>query len=137
MTYSMVRFSALPLTIFLVAVPAAAQQPSADARRFVEQAERRLAELNVKKSRADWVASNFITEDTEALSADASKEYDVAVQRLAIAARRFERAKLPPELRRKLTKLKLSLSAPPPGNPARAAELSRLTTGMEAEYGKG
>jgi peptidyl-dipeptidase A len=133
----MCRQSALLLVNFLVALPAFAQRPPADARRFVEQAERRLAELNIKQSRAQWVASNFITEDTEALSADAQKEYNVAVQRLAIAARRFERAKLAPDLRRKLTKLKLSLAAPPPGNPVEATELSRLTTGLEAEYGKG
>ncbi len=137
MTHPMVRCSALTIALSLIAFPATAQQPAADARRFVEQAERRLAELNLKQGRAQWVASNFITQDTEALSAEAQKEFNVAVQRLAIAARRFDRTKLAPDLRRKLIKLKLSLTAPPPGNAAQATELAQLITGMEGEYGRG
>ncbi len=120
----------------LTVLPAAAQQPT-DTRRFVDQAERELAALNIKQSRAAWVAANFITDDTEAMSADAQEAYNIAVQRLAKAAGRFDGTRLPAELRRKLTLLKLSLSAPPPGNAAEASELSRLTTGMEADYGKG
>ncbi|MGH7525109.1 MAG: M2 family metallopeptidase, partial [Gemmatimonadales bacterium] len=136
----MLRFLTIALAAslpILPAFPAAAQQPTADARRFVEQAERELTTLNIKQSRAAWVAANFITDDTQALSADAQEAYNVAVQRLAKAARRFDGVRLPAELRRKLTLLKLSLSAPPPGDLAEASELSRLTTSMEADYGKG
>jgi peptidyl-dipeptidase A len=110
---------------------------AAAARAFVDSAERELSALSVRASQAGWVAATYITDDTEALSADAQERFSVAVQRLATAARRFDQATLPPELRRKLTLLKLSLAAPPPGNPDEAAELTRLTVGMEADYGKG
>jgi peptidyl-dipeptidase A len=116
---------------------AAGSATAADAERFMQQAERELADLNVKLNQAGWVAATYITDDTEALSADAQKNYGVAVQRYAIAAKRFDGVQLPPPLRRKFTLLKLALAAPPPGNPDEAAELTRLTVGMEADYGKG
>jgi peptidyl-dipeptidase A len=128
--------------LFVGAAPVAAQTSAkpptvAEARRFIENAERDLFDLSIKLSQAGWVASNFITDDTEALNAEHSKNFAVATQRYAMQARRFEKLTLPPELRRKLTLLKLALSAPPPGNPTDAAELSRIATSMEADYGKG
>jgi peptidyl-dipeptidase A len=104
---------------------------------FMNAAESELADLSVKANQASWVASNFITDDTEALSADAQKNFNVAAQRRAMRARRYDRVALPPDLRRKFTLLKLSLSAPPPGNAAEAAELAKINVSMEAEYGKG
>jgi peptidyl-dipeptidase A len=140
------RLLTRPLTAALalaaLALPAAAQQrpaaaTPAAARAFVERAERELNDLGIRAGRAAWVAATYITDDTEALSAEASKEYAVAVQKLAMEARRFDRAQLDPPLRRKLTLLKLALSAPPPGNPAEAAELSKIASSLEADYGKG
>ena len=110
---------------------------AAGARQFIERAERELNELSIKASQAQWVAANFITDDTEALSAEHSKNLNVAVQKYAIQAKRYEKLTLPSELRRKLTLLKLALTAPPPGNSADAIELTKLTTSMEADYGKG
>jgi peptidyl-dipeptidase A len=109
----------------------------AEARAFMDRVERELDELLVRANQAQWVAANFITDDTEALSAEASKNLNVAAQRFAIQSRRFERLSLPADLRRKFLLLRLGFSAPPPGNSAEAAELARLTTAMEAEYGKG
>ncbi|MBI3404210.1 MAG: hypothetical protein HY046_01985, partial [Acidobacteria bacterium] len=51
----------------------------ADARAFVAKAEKRLEDLSVKASRADWVNQNFITSDTEKLSADAQEALSAAV----------------------------------------------------------
>ena len=109
----------------------------AEARSFLERAEQELATLSIKVNRVQWVAANFITEDTEALAAEAQKDFSVAVRRLAATARRFDEVQVPAELRRKLNRLKVALYAPPPDDLAQAAELAKLTTGMEAEYGKG
>ncbi|HKP77319.1 MAG TPA: M2 family metallopeptidase, partial [Longimicrobiaceae bacterium] len=86
---------------------------------------------------AEWVAATYITHDTEALSAEAQKNLSVAVQRRALAARRFDRLTLPPELRRKFELLRLSLSAPPPGGPGEAEELAQIRASMEGDYGRG
>jgi peptidyl-dipeptidase A len=115
-----------------------AKRPTvAEATRFIENAEAQLAELSVRANQAGWGAATYITDDTEALNAEASKNYAVAVQKLALAARRFDKVTLPASTRRKFTLLRLGLSAPPPGNPGEAAELTKLTTSMEADYGKG
>ncbi|MBA3521253.1 MAG: M2 family metallopeptidase [Gemmatimonadales bacterium] len=117
--------------------PARQRSSATDARQFIQEAERRLEELGIKLNRAAWVGSNFITEDTEALSADAEEEYNVAVQQLATAARRFDGVQLPADQRRILTRLRLLLAAPPPAIAAEATELTKLTTSMQADYGKG
>jgi peptidyl-dipeptidase A len=122
--------------------PAAAQASAAPpapaaARAFVDSAERVLADLAVRANRAQWVAATYITGDTEQLSAEATERLSVATQRFALAARTYDRPDLPADVRRKLALLKLALVAPPPSDPAQAAELTRLATGLEAEYGRG
>lgn len=116
----------------------ARRAPSAqEAEQFIQQAEERLQKLSVKSSRADWVQATYITDDTEALAASAKEEMLAAVTELANRARRFEGMKLSPALARKLTLLKLSLSAPAPKDPKERAELAELGTWLEGTYGKG
>ena len=57
--------------LFLLAASVAfAAAPTVDdARKFLDDAEKNLLILNVESNRADWVHANFITYDTEALSA--------------------------------------------------------------------
>jgi peptidyl-dipeptidase A len=108
-----------------------------EARQFVDAAEKRLDALATKASRADWVQQNFITFDTERISADAQSDLAEAVTELAVAARRFEALELPPDIARKLKLLKMLLSAPAPGNPAEREELTTIGAWLTSEYGKG
>ncbi len=134
-------FLAGALALALTA-PLAAQQPAqpatpAQAQAFMDRAEAQLSALVVKVSRAGWVADNFITDDTQELSAAAQDEYAQLFQKLALEARRFDGLQLDPTLRRKFMLLKLGLAAPPPPDAAEAAELTRVQVGMQADYGKG
>jgi len=108
-----------------------------EAEKFLGEAEKRLLDLNIKASRADWVKSTFITDDTEALSATANEALIAATGELAEQSRRYENADLSPAGKRKLKLLKLSLTLPAPKDPAERAELTKLTASMEGEYGKG
>jgi peptidyl-dipeptidase A len=108
-----------------------------EAERFLADAEKRLLDLNIKAARADWVKSTFITDDTEALAAEANEAVIGATTELAEQSRRFENADLSPEGKRKLKLLKLSLTLPAPKDPAERAELTKLTASMEGDYGKG
>ena len=141
-----VRHSIRSVVLLLLAASAAgAQQPDArraaptvaEAHAFMQAAEAQLANLSIKASQAGWVAATYITNDTEALSAEAQKNYSVAVQRLATEATRFANLDLPDELARKFRLLKLSLAAPPPADSAKAEELTKISVGLEADYGKG
>jgi peptidyl-dipeptidase A len=116
-----------------------AQGPAtvAEAQAFMKKAEAQLEDLVVRSSRASWVQENFITDDTETMSAQAAEKLTAVVTQLALDARRFEKLKLPPDLARKFLLLKLSLTAPAPNNDAERKELTELASKLDGMYGKG
>ncbi len=109
----------------------------ADAASFMRGAETRLDDVVVKASRASWVQSTYITDDTEALSASANEQVLATTTELVNEGKRFQGAQLSPVLQRKFTLLKLSLSSPAPNNPAERKELAEIGTWLEGTYGKG
>src|SRR5258708_39670342 len=97
--------------IWLLAPALLAQTPTVqEAPRFLKDAEEKLLVLASESGRASWVQSNFITQDTEALSALASERAIAEGVRLAKASTRFDHLKLPPEMARKMKLLKLGLT---------------------------
>jgi len=126
--------------VLAVLVLLCAQSPPptvADARAFLARAESTLYDVGLKAARAEWVANTYITFDTEELTAEADEANAVATRDLAMQARPYEQLRLPADVRRKLLLLKLSLAAPPPPDPRQTTELSRITTGLQADYGRG
>jgi len=120
-------------------VPVAPEGPPtvAAAEAFVEKAEERLRDLWIKAERAVWVQENFITDDTEAIAAEARKEVLAATADLAAEAARFKDLKLSYDVERKLKLLRTSLSLAAPRDPAKQAEVSRIATELQGMYGKG
>src|SRR5216683_2679032 len=111
---------------------------AAQARAFAEEAEARLLDLSTRQSRADWVSQTYITDDTERISADANQALIAVTMELAKAATRYDKLKLPEDVRRKLTLLKLAaIPLPAPSDPKLQAELTQITKWMEGTYGKG
>jgi len=108
-----------------------------DPEEFVVEMEVQLLDLWVKRERASWVQSNFITEDTEKIAADALKDVIAATVELAAQAAYFEGKPMSDETARKLRRLKTSLTMVAPSDAALQAELAEITTGMESLYGKG
>lgn len=109
----------------------------AEAEKFIADAEKRLLDLNIKFSLADWEKSTNITDATEAASAEANKQVIAATTELAMESRRFDGAQLPPDVARKLKLLKLALTLPAPKDPAERDELTKLAASLEGDYGKG
>ncbi len=132
-------FVALSLTILsaCTASSGGGRPTVVEAEKFIRETEGRLQQLSVNASRAGWVQSNFITDDTEAIAAETTKELIKAVTELAEASRRFDGLELPVEAARKLKLLRLSLSLPAPSNEAERGELTRIAVSMESAYGKG
>jgi peptidyl-dipeptidase A len=130
------------LVLALAAVPASAAQSGAqptveDARKFLDDAQKRLFDLSVDAGRAGWVQANFITEDTQAIAAKLAEALLGAGVELAKEATRFDDVKLPDDLRRQMDLLKRALVLPAPSDPAQTAELSRLAASLDAQYGSG
>ena len=110
---------------------------AAEAENFINDAEQRLLDLNIKYARADWVKSTFITGDTEALSAEANEALIATTTQLAEQAKRFDGVQLPYDTARKLRLLKLSLVLPAPSNEKERDELTRIAASLEGDYGRG
>ncbi len=138
---SSVCLAALLLFGIVVLFPGSAAAQSkptvAEARAFVEKAEKQLLELWIQFSRADWVNQNFITVDTDQLAAEANKNLLAATAQLAKEARRFDGMQLPEDVARKLKLLKLSVPAPAPPDPAEQKEIAELVASLQSDYGKG
>src|SRR5438067_2980152 len=114
------------------------QTTAAAAAKFIQQAEARAAAVNVEQQRAAWVAENFITYDTQLLSAEATAKQIALGVELAKQAARFDATPdLPHDVRRKLDLLKLALTTPGPADPAKTAEMSRIMAELDALYGAG
>src|SRR5438270_11708666 len=114
-------------SILLAQASQTGMQPSVDdLKKFLDQAETRLNELNVKASRANWVQETYITDDTQTIAAAANDDLLAAITELAEQAKRFEKVQAPEEMKRKLLLLKLSAVSPAPGDPAERAEMTPL-----------
>jgi peptidyl-dipeptidase A len=135
--------SVLAVTVLCATVLGCAQTPSspaptpADARAFLDSVNKTMLKLGVQQATAGWVQQNFITDDTEAISAHANQEYADAVARFAKDAVKYDRVDLPADQRRQLMLLKVSLVMATPGDPKESDELTRITARLESTYGKG
>ena len=132
------RLAPTAILVAALAYPLAGAEPTVqEARKFMDQVETKLLELNTMSGRADWVRSTFITGDTELLAADANERAISATVEFAKQATRFDKLALPAELERKMKLLKLSLTLATPADPKESRELTEITARMEGVYGKG
>ena len=82
--------SAGMMTVAQAAPAKAAGKPTvAEAERFVAESEAMLKKLDYIGARAAWVSQNFITDDTEIISAQSSEQRLEAGGAIAFKARRF------------------------------------------------
>jgi peptidyl-dipeptidase A len=108
-----------------------------DAEKFLADTEKELVQLNIEGSRAAWINSNFITEDTSALAAAADQKSTEAGVRFAMEAAKFDKVDVNEDQRRKLNILKQSLVMPAPQDSAKSAELAKIGAELGSMYGKG
>jgi peptidyl-dipeptidase A len=137
MVLSVSVFGACAHTPKPAAEPPPAHGPTlAEAQKFFADVDVELRRLWVAQSRADWVNQNFITDDTEALSAAASSDVLAYLNRTIKNLRRFDALDLPPDLARQRTLLRLAGTIPAPADPKERDELAAIAVGMQSDYGK-
>jgi peptidyl-dipeptidase A len=108
------------------------------ARAFVEAVEKDLFDLSVISSRAGWVNSTYITDDTDALAAYFGTIGTEKGVKYAKQAAQYARVQgLDPDTARKLNILRGVLVLAAPSTPGAAAELNTITTRLQSTYGKG
>src|SRR5439155_342390 len=108
-----------------------------DVKTFLDTVNGTMRRLGIEQNRAGWVQQTFITDDTDALSARANREYSEAIARFAKDATRYDKVAVPADTRRQLDLLKLALVMVTPSDPKEAEELTNITAKLESTYGKG
>ena len=109
-----------------------------DAKAFIDQVDKDLRRLWVARDRAGWTNQNFITDDTEAISASGEEATAAYVTEAIAKAKRFDGVQgIDPVIARELLLLKLAQVVPAPSNADERRELAELQTAMTAIYGKG
>ena len=83
-------FLFLAMNILSTNVQAPTAPTAAEAQEFMNRAEAQLADLSVKVNRASWVQENFITDDTQAIAADAIDQVTAVTTDLVEQAKRFD-----------------------------------------------
>jgi peptidyl-dipeptidase A len=114
-----------------------ASPTAAEAQEFMNKAEAQLSDLGTKVQRASWVQENFITDDTQAMAADAIDEVTAVTTQLVEQSKRFDGLALSPELSRKFMLLKLGLTAPAPKDAKLRREMTEIGVSLDGDYGKG
>jgi peptidyl-dipeptidase A len=126
-------------TLPSASVPSAPAAPTAvETNAFLARAEKELTDLSALQSRASWVNSTYITDDTDVLAAYfAARQTEMAVRFTLEAARYRDAGGLSDDARRKLDLLRSSIDLPAPTTTGAALELSTLSTRLTSAYGKG
>jgi len=125
------------LALLLTGCGGGVGKPSAeDARKFLESAETRMLAAVNEAGRAAWVQATYITDDTEALAAQANERQIGLAVELAKEAAKYDGVSLPADMARKMKLLKLSLSLAAPADPKLREEVTKIAAAMEGQYGK-
>jgi peptidyl-dipeptidase A len=103
---------------------------------FVARVNQQLLELSEVTEAAGFVQATYITPDTELLNSRVNEPYLEFVSKAAEESRRYDGQQLSTDTARAIKLLKLEVSAPAPGDPAKRRELTQLTSRLEAMYGE-
>jgi len=132
------RYGAMLLPLVLFACNPQEQLTAESADEFVTNSEQQLAGLMQESERMAWVYSNFITEDTEKLSAIATRKFTAMQVKLAAEAAKYnDVAGIDGDTRRKLNILRSGITIPAPRDAAKTAEQSQIGAKLGGMYGKG
>lgn len=105
---------------------------------WVAMVEKDLFDYSVDASRVYWVNSTYITDDTDALAAQAGAEGTEKSVKYALEAAKYAQVQgLDPDVARKLNILRNGIVLPAPTTEGAATELNEIATSLQSQYGKG
>jgi peptidyl-dipeptidase A len=108
-----------------------------DADAFVARVNKEIKATYPDLTAAQWLSSTYINDDSQRVAAKANERFLGQLNGWIKGAKQFEGQKMSPESARAILLLKLSTSMPPPSDPEKLAELTRIASKMEGDYGAG
>lgn len=118
------------------AAPAAART-AADADAFVASVNDDYRKKLPYLSAAQWAQATYITDDTQMLASAANEQWLEYLSGKLQAAKAFNGVEMSPATQRGMLALKLSTANPAPSDATKRAELAKILSKMEANYGSG
>ena len=106
------------------------------AQKFIQRAERELAEAEEANQHTQWAYQTHITHDTEWLAARSQETLTRLNAQFAREAARYSGRRRTPALDRALSLLRLSVRSPAPVDPAEAREWSTLQSSLVSRYNR-
>jgi peptidyl-dipeptidase A len=129
--------SFLVLALAACSKPPPAAPTAADADAFIAGVNDELRKDLPLMNAASWLQSTYITDDSQLVATKFNEDYLGMRARWVQEAKKFKDVQgLSPATARALSLLK-NVSAPPPSDPAKQAELAKILSDMEANYGAG
>jgi len=86
---------------------------------------------------SQWLSSTYINDDSQLVAAKANERYLTQLNAWIKAAKPYEGQTMSPESARTILLLKLSTAMPPPTDPKKLEELTKIASKMEGDYGAG
>jgi len=115
----------------------AATATDADADAFVKRVNDEYKAIYPEQTAAQWLSSTYINDDSQLLAAKANETYLTRLNGWIKAAKGYEGKPMSPDSARAILLLKLATAMPPPSDPKKVAELTKIATKMEGDYGAG
>ena len=117
--------------------PEEAAATTADADRFVANAEKNLAQAAVEGNRIAWVNATYLTHDTDALAASSGAKLTTLAAKFATEAAKYQRVPgLSFDTKRKLELLRNGTTLPAPTRRGAADQLATIAIRLQSNYGK-
>ena len=116
---------------------AATPKADKDADAFVARVNEEFKATYPDLTAAQWLSSTYINDDSQRVAAKANERFLGQLNAWIKAAKPFEGQKMSPDSARGILLLKLSTAMPPPNDPKKLAELTRIASKMEGDYGAG
>ncbi|MEQ6332457.1 M2 family metallopeptidase [Sphingobium sp. MK2] len=137
-----IAVSVAALAAALMISPAMAQQvpapTAAEADAFLAKAEKAMFDHSLISSRAAWINSTYISDDSDAVAAYFGAIGTTMTVDYALEAAKYATASgLSVETKRRLDLLRTALTLPAPTTPGASQQLNDLSTRLQSTYGKG
>ncbi|QSX75255.1 M2 family metallopeptidase [Lysobacter arenosi] len=116
----------------------AATAPAGEtADQFIARVNDEYRKMFPEMSAAQWLSSTYINDDSQLLAAKANERYLAQLNSWIEQSQRFEGQQMSPATARAIQLLKLGTSMPPPKDPAKLEELTKIASKLEGMYGAG
>ena len=104
---------------------------------FIARVNETQKKMTPELTSASWLAATYINDDSQRVEAAANERQLAQLNEFLDQAKKYDGQKLSPDTARGMLLLKTSTSLPAPKDPAKLAELTKVTSKLGAAYGSG